>query len=60
MWSLELSAGFVALITMSLYWDEYSDFRIVPSDSYVGPGKLLILLLRELYLFKYGTYPEKY
>jgi hypothetical protein len=37
MWSLELSAGFVALISMSLYWDEYSDFRIVPSDSYVGP-----------------------
>ena len=49
-WSLELSAGFVALISMSLYWDAYANFRIVPSSSHVGPGKMLMLLVRALLL----------
>lgn len=42
MWSLELSAGYIALFAMSLYWDAYANFRINPADDYVGPGKFLL------------------
>lgn len=39
LWSLELSAGFVALMAMTLFVDSYEDFRITPAQGYVGPGK---------------------
>jgi len=39
MWCIELTAGFVALVSMSVYWDAYASFRIVPQGNYVGPGK---------------------
>ena len=45
LWCLELSAGFVALISMSLYWDAYAAFRITPKDSYVGAGKYCLCLV---------------
>jgi len=39
MWCIELTAGFVALISMSLYWGAYNDFRINLEDNRVGAGK---------------------
>lgn len=36
LWSVELSAGFIALMAMSVYWDSYADFRIDPADDYIG------------------------
>ena len=42
LWCIELSAGFIALISMTIYWKKYADFRIVPKDNYVGPGKCFI------------------
>jgi hypothetical protein len=37
LWSLRLVAGYVGLMCMSIYWDRYADFRITPSEGYVGP-----------------------
>jgi hypothetical protein len=42
-WSFELSAGFVALMAMSLYWDAYANFRLDRQDKYIGAGKSLLL-----------------
>lgn len=48
MWSFELSAGFVALMAMSVYWDAYENFRINPFTGDVGAGKCLAFVKQYL------------
>jgi len=36
LWSVKLAAGFVALFTMSVFWDRYSDFAIAKPTGTIG------------------------